>query len=88
MESMVQRVLRQINESPLAGTSITIATNVSQKDIIINQLGENVKVVTEPCRRDTFPAIALSCSHLYLEQHCSRNEAVIAMPCDPYTEAG
>lgn len=88
MESMVQRVLRQINESPLAGTSITIATNVSQKDIIINQLGEGVKVVTEPCRRDTFPAIALSCSNLYLEQKCDRNETVIVMPCDPYTEAG
>ncbi len=88
MESMVQRVLRQVGESDLRGAEVTIATNISQRDIIFNQLGNSVEVVTEPCRRDTFPAIALSCSHLFLEQRCQRNETVIVMPCDPYTEAG
>ena len=46
VESMVQRVVRQINESRLSG-QITIATNSTQKDIIINQLGENIDIVTE-----------------------------------------
>ncbi len=57
-ESMVQRVVRQLKESGIAD-SVTIATSVAQRDAIINHLGENVDVVTEPERRDTFPAIAL-----------------------------
>lgn len=55
--------IRQINESRLSG-QITIATNSTQKDIIINQLGEDVDIVTEPERRDTFPAIALAAGYL------------------------
>ena len=61
MESMVQRVVRQAQEANLTN-DITLATNASQLDIIQNQLGERVSVVTEPERRDTFPAIALAAS--------------------------
>ncbi len=61
MESMVQRVVRQIKDAHLT-SDITLATNASQLDIITNQLGDAVSVVTEPERRDTFPAIALACS--------------------------
>lgn len=85
VESMVQRVVRQINESRLSG-KITIATNSTQRDIIINQLGENVDIVTEPERRDTFPAIALASGYLAMEKKCSNDEVVVIMPCDPYTE--
>ncbi|MFR9547264.1 MAG: sugar phosphate nucleotidyltransferase, partial [Rikenellaceae bacterium] len=60
-ESMVQRIARQITESGI-DADITIATSISQYDSIINQLGKRVDVVTEPERRDTFPAIALSAS--------------------------
>lgn len=87
MESMVQRVVRQAIESNLTD-NITIATNASQLDIITNQLGDKVLVVTEPERRDTFPAIALAASYLSLEKKCSDNEVVVIMPCDPYTEIG
>ena len=38
MESMIQRVIRQVNESKLTD-NITLATNSSQLDIIKNQLG-------------------------------------------------
>lgn len=86
-ESMVQRVLRQLGEAGLEG-EITVATNASQKDIIINQLGESVGIVTEPQRRDTFPAIALSCAWLSMEKKCASDEVVVVMPCDPYTESG
>lgn len=82
---MVQRVVRQINESRLSG-KITIATNSTQRDIIINQLGENVDIVTEPERKDTFPAIALASGYLAMEKKCSNDEVVVIMPCDPYTE--
>ena len=77
--------VRQIKESGL-DASITIATSVSQKDAITSQLGSHVDVVTEPERRDTFPAIALSTVYLLKEQHCDRNEVVVVMPIDPYTE--
>lgn len=84
-ESMVQRVIRQIKESGLS-CPVTIATSVSQKDAITNQLGEDVTVVTEPSRRDTFPAICLASVYLEKTAKCDKNETVIVMPCDPYTE--
>ena len=87
MESMVQRVVRQAREANLTD-NITLATNASQLDIITNQLGDKVSVVTEPERRDTFPAIALAASYLSLEKKCSDDEVVVIMPCDPYTELG
>lgn len=87
MESMVQRVVRQARMSQLTN-DITVATNVSQLDIIINQLGESVNVVTEPERRDTFPAIALAASYLKFAKKCNDDEVVVIMPCDPFTETG
>lgn len=87
MESMVQRVVRQVRESNLTN-DITLATNATQLDIINNQLGDTVSVVTEPERRDTFPAIALAASYLSLAKNCTDDEVVVIMPCDPYTEIG
>ena len=84
---MVQRVVRQVSESGLT-ENITIATNAAQQDIVVNQLGNKVAVVTEPERRDTFPAIALAASYLSLGKGCTDDEVVVIMPCDPYTEAG
>lgn len=86
-ESMIQRVVRQIKESGLAD-NITIATNSVQKDYIVNQLGTGVDIVTEPERRDTFPAIALAASYLISEKKCNDDEVVVVMPCDVFTEDG
>ena len=85
-ESMVQRVVRQIGESAL-GAEVIIATSAAQRDFIETQLGSKVEVVTEPERRETFPAIALSASYLAWEKGCSRDEVVVVMPCDTFTEA-
>lgn len=87
MESMVQRVVRQARLANLT-EDITLATNASQQDIIVNQLGDTVNLVTEPERRDTFPAIALAASYLKLAKQCADDEVVVIMPCDPYTELG
>lgn len=87
MESMVQRVVRQARLANLT-EDITLATNASQQDIIANQLGDSVNLVTEPERRDTFPAIALAASYLKLAKQCAVDEVVVIMPCDPYTELG
>lgn len=86
-ESMIQRVVRQIREERLTD-NILIATNAVQYDSIINQLGDGVDIVTEPERRDTFPAIALASCYLAKEKRCEDNEIVVVMPCDVYTGQG
>lgn len=86
-ESMIQRVVRQLNEVHI-DASLTVATSVSQKDSVLSQIGDGADIVTEPCRRDTFPAICLACEYLDKVKHCSADEVVVVMPCDPYTELG
>ena len=84
-ESMVQRVYRQITEVD-NDADVTIATSKTQVSAIHNQLGDKVDVCVEPCRRDTFPAIALAASFLYYEKNVSRDTAVVICPVDPYVE--
>lgn len=84
-ESMVQRVYRQICTVD-QGASVTIATAKTQVSAIHNQLGENVGVCVEPCRRDTFPAIALATAYLHDVKHVPAEEAVVVCPVDPFVE--
>ena len=84
-ESMVQRVYRQITTvEPEA--KITIATSKSQASAIKNQLGDKVGISIEPCRRDTFPAIALAAAYLHDELGVGEDEAVVVCPVDPYVD--
>lgn len=85
LESMVQRVYRQIKAVDKDAT-VTIATSKSQVSSIYNQLGENVGISVEPCRRDTFPAIALAAAYLKDIKGVGDNEAVVVCPVDPYVE--
>lgn len=84
-ESMVQRVYRQILNIDKDAT-VTIATSKSQVSAIHNQLGENIGVSVEPCRRDTFPAIALAVAYLHDVKGIDENESVVVCPVDPYVE--
>lgn len=85
-ESMVQRMYRHIKEID-AEANVTIATSKTQVSAIHNQLGEgNIGISVEPCRRDTFPAIALATAYLHDVQHVSEDEAVVVCPVDPYVE--
>ena len=84
-ESMVQRVYRQI-KSVDADAKVTIATSRSQVSAIHNQLGKDVGVCVEPCRRDTFPAIVLATAYLHDVMGVSKDEAVVVCPVDPYVE--
>ena len=86
-ESMIQRVTRQIRQAGIAD-SLTFATGAAQRESIVNQIGDNVSIVTEPERRNTFPAIALACGYLSKEKQCADDEVVVVMPCDVYTESG
>ena len=82
-ESMVQRVYRQITEVD-QGASVTIATSKTQVSAIHNQLGDAVGVCVEPCRRDTFPAIALATAYLHDVKGVGIDEPVVVCPVDPY----
>lgn len=84
-ESMVQRVYRQIKEADPNAT-VTIATSKTQVSSIHNQLGEKVRISIEPCRRDTFPAIALATAYLVDKCGISEDESVVVCPVDPYVE--
>ncbi len=82
---MVQRVYRQIKEVDSEAT-VTIATSKTQVSSIHNQLGPDVGISVEPCRKDTFPAIALAAAYLRDEKGVPEEEAVVICPVDPYVE--
>lgn len=84
-ESMVQRIYRQIKTVDPTAT-VTIATSRSQASAVHNQLGEDVGISVEPCRRDTFAAIALATAFLHDIRGVSSDEAVVVCPVDPYVE--
>ena len=84
-ESMVQRVYRQIlRVDPEA--DVTVATSRTQVSAIRSQLGD-VGISVEPCRRDTFPAIALATAYLHDVKGLAAEEAVAVCPVDPYVDA-
>lgn len=85
-ESMVQRVYRQIKKIDSDAT-VTIATSKSQVSAIHNQLGEEVGISVEPCRRDTFPAIALATAYLHDVKNVEEDDVVVVCPVDPYVQA-
>ena len=84
-ESMVQRMYRQIRKID-ADAVVTIATSKNQVSAINNQIGDAVGISVEPCRRDTFPAIALATAYLHDVLGVSQEEAVVVCPVDPYVD--
>ncbi len=84
-ESMVQRIYGQI-KSVDPDATVTIATSKSQVSAIHNQLGSDVGISVEPCRRDTFAAIVLATAYLHDCKGVSSDEAVVVCPVDPYVE--
>ena len=86
MESMIERVYRQVRQvSP--DSTITIATAKAQVSSIRNQLGDEVDISIEPCRRDTFPAIALAAAYLRDVKGLGVEEPVVVCPVDPYVDS-
>lgn len=84
-ESMVQRIYRQI-KTVAPEANITIATSKSQVSSLYNQLGLNIDLSVEPCRRDTFPAIALATAYLHDVKNIPPSDAVVICPVDPFVE--
>ena len=84
-ESMVQRVFRQIKKVD-KNVNVVVATSASQASIITNQLGDDIDISIEPCRKDTFPAITLACNYLKEKCHIDGNEPIIVCPIDSFVD--
>ena len=80
-ESMIQRMYRMIQAE-----KITIATSEKQVAAIRAQLGDEVSISVEPCRKDTFPAIALAAAYLHDVKYVDADEVVVVCPVDSYVE--
>ena len=83
--SMVERVYQQVREA-LGDVPVTIATAASQVATLQHQLGADVNLSVEPCRRDTFPAIALAAAYLADVKQVGSDEPIVVCPIDPYVE--
>ena len=84
-ESMAERIFRQIKTVDPDAT-VTVATSETQVSELRNQLGDSVGISVEPCRRDTFPAIALATAYLHDVGGVPEEEAVVVCPVDPYVD--
>ena len=84
-ESMLQRVYRQIRQAD-PEAAVTVATAKAQVSAVRRQLGADIPICAEPCRRDTFPAIALAAAYLHDVQGLGTEEAVVVCPADAYSQ--
>ena len=83
-ESMLQRTLKQIKT--LGDVSITVATSISQEEILKEYIDSNISISAEPFRRNTFPSIALAVAYLHEVKNISEDEPIVVCPVDPYAD--
>jgi len=87
LESMVQRMIGQLRRL-LPEATVTAVAPAPQLDALRAQLGDGVPIVIESERRGTCPAIALAVASLAEQGRLDPGEAIVAMPCDTYTDEG
>lgn len=85
--SMIQRVWNNLKKNDLASSAVIAASRV-QEEVIRSQLGDEVTLVLEPAKRDTFPAICLASSFLHSELGVEEDEIVVVMPVDVEADEG
>ena len=85
VESMVQRMYRGIVSADKAA-DVTVATSRAQVAALHSQIGENITLSVEPCRKDTFPAIVLASVFLNEIRHVDEDQLLMVCPVDPYVE--
>lgn len=82
--SMLQRVFGQLKTAGLSDNTIVCASD-AQVELIECQLEGAAEVAVEPMRRDTFPAVMLSCAYLLSKKGAKEEDVVAFLPVDPYT---
>ena len=85
-ESMFQRMCRMLREVD-NDVSLTVAAAEKQVALIKLQLNDSVDISVEPCRKDTFPAIALASAYLRDVKKVEEDEPIVVCPVDPYVDA-
>lgn len=86
LDSMVQRVWRQLGEAGLQSDTY-IVTGEGQRSLLKSQLDiSDDRIIVEPSRRDTFPAIALAATYLYSVVGVAKEETMLVLPVDPYVD--
>lgn len=85
--SMIQRVWSNLKKYDLASSAIIAASRV-QQEVIQSQLEDEVPLVLEPVKKDTFPAICLASSYLYSKLNAKEEEVVVVMPVDVEADEG
>ncbi|WP_047153286.1 sugar phosphate nucleotidyltransferase [Aneurinibacillus tyrosinisolvens] len=85
-ESMIQRVCRQLDAAGLL-PSTQIVTHQSQIEIMRNQIGDAMPIISEPYKRGTFTAVALATAYLHSKVHANTDEIVCVIPVDLFAES-
>lgn len=85
--SMLQRVWARLERINLTN-SVVIAASRVQQEVIHAQLGDDVPLVLEPEKRDTFPAICLASSYLHSDMNSNDDEIIVVMPVDVDADEG
>lgn len=83
---MLQRIWRQLNEVNLQKHTY-IAANKAQIESLLSQLGNDIHLIIEPERRDTFAAISLAAAFLHSVEKVDPNEVIAVLPVDHYVES-
>lgn len=84
-DSMIERMytgIRKIDNK----ANITIAVSKNQVEYIKEQIGNDVDLSIEPCRKDTFPAIILATSYLHDVKKIDKEEIVMVCPVDSWVD--
>ena len=84
-QSMIQYMYSNI-KSIDSDSTVIIASGKEQAEMIKQQLGEQVEISAEPCRKNTFPAILLATLSLRDVKGIDESESVIVCPVDPYVD--
>ena len=82
---MVQRTFEGIGNAGVE-SDIVIATCETQVASLTDHVTGDFDLVVEPERRDTAPAIFLSCAFLCLEKNVALDETVVVMPIDTFAD--
>lgn len=84
-ESLLQRNYNLINNN-CSKARIIIAATSDHVPYIREQITDEIKISEEPCIRDTFPAILLSCCYIKDVLHAKTDDPIIVSPVDTYAD--
>ncbi|OXM14329.1 sugar phosphate nucleotidyltransferase [Paenibacillus herberti] len=85
LESMMQRLCRQLREAGLLQGAI-IVTHRSQAEITRVHAGPDIPIIEEPHKRGTFTAAALGAAYLAARGGASLDEPVCVLPVDLFVQ--